>query len=142
MNPFPYNINENTKPVKLIDEPQIPKFRPDIGFYPNIPFKPDWTPDFSEHIDIEADSIGLALSTLNLSKAEYNAMSIDQLKNLRRIDFQAGNIYAINILIHYKQNSKNLSFPQITPIFHNHIKPKIYHFEDEKTFGKIYPEID
>lgn len=153
MNPFP-SINENNRPVGLFEPhtPNLtPRFEPDIGFHPNNPskktnpiFKPDWTPDFGEHIDIEADSIGLALSILGISKSQYNTMSIKQLKGMRRIDCDNNNIYAVNILIYYKKNSRNLLFPEINPIVHSHIKPNLnqYSNEDKKTFAKIYPEID
>ena len=103
MNPFP-SINENNRPVGLF-EPHTPNLTPR--------FEPDWTPDFGEHIDIEADSIGLALSILRMSKSEYNTMSVKQLKRMRRIDCDNNNIYAVNILIYYKQNSRNLLFPEI-----------------------------
>lgn len=126
MNPFP-SINENNRPVGLFE-----------------PHTPDWTPDFGEHIDIEADSIGLALSILRMSKSEYNTMSVKQLKGMRRIDCDNNNIYAVNILIYYKQNSRNLSLPQINHIPHSDIKPNFiqYSNKDKKTFAKIYPEID
>lgn len=140
MNPFP-SINENNRPLGL--------FEPDTGFHPNNPFKqtnptfgPDWTPDFSERINIEAESIGLALSILGMSKSEYNGMTINQLKGLRRIDYDNNNIYAVNILIYYKQNSKNLSFPQINPIIHSPIKHKFNQSGDKKEYAKIYPEIN
>lgn len=126
MNPFP-SINENNRPVGLFES-----------------HTPDWTPDFGEHIDIEAESIGLALSILGMSKSEYNTMSVNQLKDMRRIDCDNNNIYAVNILIYYKQNSRNLLFPQINPIVHSHIKPNLNQYGNEyiKTFAKIYPEID
>lgn len=140
MNPFP-SINENNRPLRL--------FEPDIGLHLNNPlkqtnptFNSDWTPDFSERINIEVESIGLALSILGMSKSEYNSMTINQLKELRRIDYDNNNIYAVNILIYYKQNSKKLSFPQINPIIHSPIKPKFNQSGDEKAYAKIYPEIN
>jgi hypothetical protein len=86
----------------------------------------------------------LALSVLGMSKSEYNGMTVNQLKGLRRIDCDNNNIYAVNILIYYKQNSKNLSFPQINPIINSPIKPKFnqYGNGDEKTYAKIHPEIN
>lgn len=77
-----------------------------------------------------------------MSKAEYNSMSINQLKDLRKIDCDTSNIYTINILIHYKQNLKNLSFPEINPFQHNLIKPKFNHYREEKSYAKIYPEMN
>ena len=162
MNSFP-SINEQNRPKGLF-EPHMPNFiprfedKPNFGLYPANPTNPtnepeqknklnpllgpDWTPDFIERIDIEADSIGLALSTLRISKAEYNAMSISQLKDLRRIDCHVGDIYAINILIHYKQNSRNLSIPKINPFQHNFPKPKFNYYGEETVHAKIYPEMN
>jgi len=142
MNPFP-SINENNRPVEL--------FEPHIGFHPNNPskqtnpiFKPDWTPDFGERINIEAESVGLALSILGISKSEYNTMSVNQLKEIRKIDCDNNNIYAVNILIYYKQNLRNSLLPQINPIVHSHIKTDLnqYSNENKKTYAKIYPEIN
>ena len=100
--------------------PRIPE-----GFEPkwnnsNIPGpgKPDFTPDFSERFDIENDSICLALHTLGLSRSEYNSMSVDELKSQRRIDCGIAEIYAWNILAHYKKNSK-LFLPELSPTRHN-----------------------
>ena len=154
MNSFP-SINEQNRPKGLF-EPHVPDFtpkfkdNPNFGLYPsnepknklNSLLGPDWTPNFTERIDIEADSIGLALSTLNLSKAEYNSMSINQLKDLRRIDYHASNNYAINILIYYKQNSKNLSIPKINPFQHNFPEPKFNYYGEKINHAKIYPEMN
>lgn len=159
MNPFS-SINENNRPLGLF-EPHTPNLTPKLEhehnfkFYPptnpkksmkqsNHIFKPDWNPDFDEYIDIEANSISLALSVLGVSKSEYNTMDINQLKSLKRIDTFGSNNDAINILIYYKQNSKNLSFPQINPIIHSPIKPKFnqYGNGDEKAYAKIHPEIN
>lgn len=156
MNTFP-SINEQNRPKGLF-EPHVPDFaprfedRPNFGLYPanepepksklNPSLGPDWTPDFTECIDIEADSIGLALSTLNLSRAEYNSMSVEQLKDLRRIDCHVKDNYAYNILIHYKQNSRNLSIPKINPFQHNFAKPKFNLYGEEKAHAKIYPEMN
>lgn len=87
--------------------------------------KPEWNPDFSERINVEDDSINLALETLSLSRYDYNLMDINQLRNLRRIDSSNSTIYALNILIYYKKNSK-LTLPQISPIKHKWI------YSDEK----------
>lgn len=129
MNPFS-SINENNRPLGLF-EPHKPRFEHDIGFHPNNPFKqsnptfgPDWTPDFSECINIEAESIGLALSVLGMSKSEYNGITVNQLKELRRIDCDNKNIYSINILTYYKQNSK-ISISQINPIMESSIEPEL-----------------
>ena len=83
MNNFP-QINKQNKSFDLF-EPHLqynvsfPKSRPSPRFErnPNINLnivEPDWTPDFSEHIDIESCSINLALSTLNMSRGEYNSI--------------------------------------------------------------------
>lgn len=151
MNSFP-SINEQNRPKELF-EPHVPDFaprfedRPNPGLYPtnelepknklNPLLGPDWTPDFTERIDIEANSIGLALSTLNLSKAEYNAMDIYQLKDMRRIDCHVSDIYAYNILIHYKQNSRNLSIKG-----HNSFQHKFNLYGEEKAHAKIFPEMN
>ena len=67
--------------------------------------KPDWTPDFSERIDVVEDSINLALHTLGMSKSEYNASDTLSLKSQRRIDCSSKQIWALNILIYYKKNT-------------------------------------
>ena len=160
MNSFP-SINEQNRPKGLF-EPYVPVFAPrfkdrqNFGLYSANPTNttnptnepepksklnpllgPDWTPNFTERIDIEANSIGLALSTLNLSKAEYNAMDINQLKDMRRIDCHVSDIYAYNILIHYKQNSRNLSIKE-----HNSFQHKFNLYGEEKAHAKIYPEMN
>lgn len=84
------------------------------NFYPkkqNInnnfnPF-PDWTPNFSNTIDIRNESIDLALGVLNMSKLEYNGMDIGQIKNLKCINSGYLESNAINILIYYKQQNNN-----------------------------------
>lgn len=90
--------------------------------YMDNTYDPDWIPDFTEKINIEAESIGLALNVLGLSKAEYNYMSIKQLKEYKTIDCSSSHIFAYNILIHYKQNSKNKLFPNFQPIQHSQNK--------------------
>lgn len=146
---------------------------PDIHNSPDIPDTynlhdfpdfPDYVPNFSEKIDIESDSVNLALSTLNMTKAEYNGMSINDLKNLKRSNFINSNAsYSINILIYYKQNSKNSLFPNISPIQHItpnlripqvHLEPNTFSknkknilstknfFENSDSFAKIYPEFN
>lgn len=78
---------------------------------------PDWTPDFSEHINIESNSVGLALDILNMSMGEYNSLDIQKLKLIRKYNSSKSSTYALNILVYYKQNSKTF-FPQPTPIQH------------------------
>ena len=65
----------------------------------------DWTPNFSSQIDIESDSIQLALNTLGMTKTEYNYMSIQDL-TLKNVGYTSNSIYALNILIYYKRTSK------------------------------------
>ena len=77
--------------------------------------EPDWTPNFSENIDIEHNSVNLALNILNMSKSSYNSMTIQELKSKRIIDCSSTTINALNILIYYKQNSKSF-LPTISPI--------------------------
>jgi hypothetical protein len=77
--------------------------------------EPDWTPNFSENIDIEQNSVNLALNILNMSKSSYNSMTIQELKSKRIIDCSSTTINALNILIYYKQNSKSF-LPKISPI--------------------------
>lgn len=144
MNSLPF-INDNNKPRGLF-EPYIPTTPKDLIF-------PDWTPDFSERINIERESVGLALDILGITRAEYNSMNINELKELRRIDCDTKMIYATNILIYYKQNSTynstyNSSLPEISLIQHIPIKPKFSLFGEErineisniKTNSKIFPE--
>lgn len=73
----------------------------------NSNFK-DFTPNFNEIINIEKQSIGLALSVLQLSKNEYDRMSIEELKSFKKINIDYQISYAVNILSYYKQNSKLL----------------------------------
>jgi hypothetical protein len=94
---------------------------------PDIPFgynkndlkisKPDWTPDFSEKIDVIGDTINLALYTLGMSRSEYNSSDISNLKSQRRIDCSSEKIWALNILIYYKKNT-NVNLPDLSPIKH------------------------
>jgi len=70
--------------------------------------------DIHEQINIEEESINLALGTIKLTKNEFNNMSIDELKSHKKIDTDHLYIYALNILIYYKQQKspyKNLSNP-------------------------------
>ncbi len=116
--------------------------------FPDSDSDSDWNQDFSEQIDIEEESISLALRTLCISKLEYNGMNIDELNELRRID--KNNNYAINILIYYKQKSTKYYFQQISPIHHNIIKQKFNFYDNQKKYtkkytkkyAKIYPKID
>lgn len=158
MNPFP-SIDEQTKPIGLFEPPlrkplymHPPKYsNPNINPNP-IYSGPDWTPNFEEKIDVESDSVRLALYVLGISKAEYNSMSIQELKEQKRIDLQTSHIYALNILIHYKKNSK-LILPQLSPIKHKsnfdfnsmEINNGSYGFTKDTNFSpnaKIYPEFD
>lgn len=148
MDHFP-SINENNR-QKALFECHIPNVNNLTNVTPrfnsktktNPTFNHDCKSDTSEHIDIEEDSIGLALSILCMSKSEYNRISINQLKELRKIDCNNRDIYAINILIYYKQNSKNLLFPETNPIQHIPIKVKFNQYMNDKVHSKIYPEID
>ena len=94
-----------------------PNFYPPDNFMPrfNIDTKPDWTPDFSERIDIETSSVNLALTVLNMSKREYNSMSIQDLKKQRKQNFEITSHDALNILIYYKQDTGNF-LQKLNPI--------------------------
>lgn len=70
------------------------------------PGKPDFIPDFSERFDVKNDSVCLALHTVGLTKAEYNSISVEQLKSQRTINCSGAENYAWNILIYYKKNSQ------------------------------------
>ena len=111
MKPF-YSINKNNIQVGLFEH-HTPRFRfknnivfhsNNISKQTNSTFKPVSIPDFGEQINIKEESIGLALSILGMSKFKYNAITINQLKDIRRINCDNKNIYCINILIYYKQN--------------------------------------
>ncbi len=109
----PYNGSfSKSRPSPRFEQNPNPNLKPNLNI--NV-IESDWTPDFSEHIDIESCSIGLALGTLNMSRGEYNSMSVQELKASRRIDCNGGLINALNILIYYKQNSKSF-LPQLSPI--------------------------
>lgn len=115
---FNPNFDPNTNPnVKQIILPKFPSFPNVPNFNPGFanpglanPKFSDFNPDFSEKINVESDSINLALSVLEMSKNEYNSMNIDELKTMRRIDASCTQIYALNILIHYKKNKPFLPF--------------------------------
>ena len=77
--------------------------------------KPDWSPDFSEKFDVVGDSINLALHTLGMSRGEYNSLDVSGLKTQRQIDCSCEQIWALNILIHYKKNALG-GFPALSPI--------------------------
>lgn len=120
MSTFP-SINEQNGPKRLfeqhINEPvAFPTRYNNQNFNGSYMDGPDWTPDFSQHINIEAESIQLALHTLGISKAEYNSMSIQDL-NQKKIHTTDNSNCALNILIYYKQNSKSF-LPQFNPIKH------------------------
>ena len=131
MNHFP-SINENNRSNGLFE------INSTSSSTSNSTSNSSSNQDFSEQIDIEVESISLALRTLSISKLKYNEMNINELKELRRI--YKNNNYAINILIYYKQNSTKYYFPQISLIYHNIIKQKKNLYENEK-YAKIYPEI-
>lgn len=143
MNTFP-SINEQNRPKGLF-EPHTPGplAFPPIYNKPNFDGSnfdgPDWTPDFSYRIDIEADSIQLALNTLGMTKAEYNSISILDLKTQKRIDTLSNSICALNILIYYKQNSKSF-LSQFSPIQYNNNRSNLY--EHKIPNVKIFPEIN
>lgn len=142
MNTFPLIDDYKNKSKKLFD-PRIPNYNPNFNPSFNPSIKPELNPrfnplsnnedlffsDFSEKINIELNSIELALRTLNISKYEYNQMDINQLKSFRRIDCSSSDIFAINILIYYKQNSKNLLLPKLN-------------LSDNENFAKIHPEVN
>lgn len=129
MNPFP-SINEQNRQHGFMD----------INTN-NLSTKLSKNLNFSEQINIEENSIKLALNTLNMSKFKYYEMTINELKEYRHIDCNSMDIYAINILIYYKQNSKNLLFPEITSINTTN-KQKNNKCGQDKFYAKIYPEID
>lgn len=138
MNTFP-SINEQNRPKELF-EPHTPGTLAFPPIYNKPDFDgPDWTPDFSYRIDIEADSIQLALNTLGMTKAEYNSISIQDLKTQKRIDTMSNSIFALNILIYYKQNSKSF-LSQFSPIQHNNNRSSLYEFKIHNV--KIFPEIN
>lgn len=91
----PFFVNTDTKPKKHFQ------------MYDDQ-FKPDWIPDFSEKIDIVSDSINLALNTLNMSRAEYNSLTNQELKARRGINSMESSLWALNILIYYKKKSNSL----------------------------------
>jgi len=64
------------------------------------------------------DSINLALHTLGMSKAEFNSSDIISLKSQRKINCSCEQIWALNILIYYK-NSTNSNLQNISPIKYN-----------------------
>lgn len=73
----------------------------DHNYKPNLFEGPDFTPDFSEKIDIRSDSINLALHTIGMGMSEYNSLNIQDLKLKKNISHS--DTWAINILIHYKE---------------------------------------
>lgn len=113
LNPYPKPLNLPKYPsLSNLPELSSPSSLSKPNAFPFNPTKPDWTPDFTNQINIEADSVNLALSVLGLSKNEYNSMSVEELKSCRRIDSGQQDIFALNILIYYKK-SKN-AFPTLT----------------------------
>ncbi len=54
------------------------------------------------NIDIENESINLAINTLQMSLSEYNLASIDELLSIKQNYSNVSKINSINILIHYK----------------------------------------
>jgi len=92
-----------------------------------------------ELIDIEGESIQLALNTLGMTRAEYNSMSIQDLNSQKRIDCAGNSSCALNILIYYKQNTKSF-LPQFSPIQHKNNWTGSN--EHKITNIKIYPELN
>lgn len=95
------------------------------------------TQNFSDLINIEGDSIYLALKTLGMSKEEYNSMTIQELKYHKRINSSL--ISAFNILIYYKQNSKSF-LPQLNLSSIHYKNNWINSNEPKITSAKIHPE--
>ena len=95
--------------------------------------------DIIEKIDIESESIDLALNTLNMTYFDYNSLDVDELIMRKKICNVSTLTCALNILIHYKQ--KKSFFPQTSPIKNNsHIN---YNYFDEingTDVPKIHPE--
>lgn len=87
--------------------------KPDFTNIPG-PGKPDFVPDFSEKLDVGHDSVCLALHTLGLSRPEFNSYTVEELKSQRKINCSCAEIWALNILIYYKKNSK-ISLPNLSP---------------------------
>lgn len=79
-----------------------------FNFHSNseLDFGPDWQPDFSEKFDIKNNSISLALYTLDMTMCEYNAHDIQSLKSIRKFDCNNGHLFALNILIYYKNQKR------------------------------------
>lgn len=142
-NPLNYT-NEQNRPRDLF-EPyvegglKLPARLANSNPNPNFPCDfPDWVPDFSERINIESESIELALDVLGLSKFEFNSMSVQDLKQRRMECGGRSKSSAINILIYYKSKSDS---QHLKPIQHNGFQPnKKIHPEFVQQEPKIYPE--
>jgi hypothetical protein len=139
----PNKNNNFFEPSFTPNNPNTNLFKPKIGLE-----KPDWTPNFSEKLDVVGDSINLALYTLGMSIGEYNVLDISELKTQRRIDCSCEKIFALNILIHYKKNTNtNGRFPDLNPIKHvngttnNYEFNNDYQFENE-SIKKLYSSKD
>jgi hypothetical protein len=153
MNHLPL-INERNRP-KCLFEPHIPcpLVRPRNSNKPfvNVPYfgapdfnepdfnRSDYFPEFSFKIDIEGESIQLALNILGMTRSEYNSMSIQELSSQKKIDCTCNSSCALNILIYYKQNTKSF-LPQFSPIQHKH--NRTFSNEHKITNVKIYPELN
>jgi len=61
--------------------------------------------NFNQNMNIEENSICLALKVLNISKTEYDLMSLEELKYKKKYTLNNSNLYAYNILIYYKKNN-------------------------------------
>lgn len=106
-------------------------------------FVPDFVPDFSERFDVENDSVCLALNTLGMSRPEYNSVSAEELKSQRKINCSSAEIWALNILIYYKKNSK-ISLPNLSPspsknILTNNLVSGTNSYKHLSPSPKIYP---
>lgn len=147
----PYLHNE--KKLNGLHEPIVPRFdndfNPKPNLFPNINSKPnpflnpdpeanfpDWTPNFSNPINIEEESIGLALGTLGLSKAEYQAMDLNELTQYKKLEADYLHSYAINILIHYKKNFEYSKCPKY-PKYSNKIQLTIPKSQDVSDISDI-----
>ena len=111
------NLNHPDKRASFIEHPFNLK-RDRLKFEPSIQNnEPDWTPDFSEKIDVVGDSIKLALNLLKMSIEEYNSLDLSELQK-RRIGCFNEQMLALNILIHYKKKNTIGNILGVNPIKH------------------------
>ena len=64
--------------------------------------KLNWNSSFEHSINLEHESIELALETLNIPRIQYNSMTITDLNGPQ---FYNSNSRALNILLYYKKRS-------------------------------------